>query len=342
MTVNRRALPFEDFPRPFKLALQRLETPRRGRKRYSPHSIASTRNAAGQYLAMLQRQDLEMALSREGLGLFIDDLDARQLKNSTRLTYLSGIQALAKELRYPAEERRLILEDCGLYREAMLRDVPRKVRQLAAHPITLRDIAKAAITWRATARDTTKGNRRRSYYQRSGVLALLSMLPLRIGDVTRMTIGEHVHRTGEGWSLQLTSGKTGYRHHGQIHPNLTPFLDDLLLYGASGPVTGRYLARQGTPLFATEIGEFLSPRTLAYSFKTAVGHSPHIVRTLVHDALAQHGTYGSDVARVLCGQTSLQIARRYEVHANRHRVQKAQEILAALQAGKPKTRKGGT
>ena len=342
MTVSRRALPLEDFPRPFKLALKRLATPRRGRKRYSPNSIASTRNAAGQYLAMLQRHGLEMELNPEGLGLFIDDLDARQLRNSTRLTYISGIQALAKELRYPAYERSLILEDCGLYREAMRLEVPRKVRQLAAHPITLRDVARAATTWRAAAQNTVQGSsRRRTYYQRATVLALLSMVPLRIGDVNHMVIGEHISRTERGWSLQLPSQKSGYRHNGHMHPQLTPFLDDLLMFGTSGPIMGLYSMRYGQPLFSTEIGEFLSPRTLAYNFKAAVGHSPHIVRTLVHDALAPHGTYGSDIARILCGQTSLQIAKRYEVHADRYRVQKAQEMIAALQTKTVKIKRVG-
>ena len=240
---------------------------------------------------------------------------------------------MAKELRYPASERRLILEDCALYREDMLLEVPRKVRQLAANPITLRDVARAAVTWRGVAYDTPPGNRRRTYFQRSGVLALLALVQLRIGDVTRMVIGEHVMRERDGWSLQLTAQKTGYRHHGKLHQHLTPFLDNLLMYGTAEPVAPRYLARRGTPLFATEANEFLSPRTLAYNFKKATGHSPHIVRTLVHDALAEHGTHGSDLARVLCGQASLQIAKRYEVHANRHRAQRAQEFIADMQIG---------
>ncbi|KIC28708.1 hypothetical protein [Leisingera sp. ANG-S5] len=332
MTHRRRTLPFAEFPRPFQLALRRMETPRRGRRRYSASSLAVTRNAAGQYLAVVQRKGLDLRLSREGLCLFIEDLDARPLKNTTRLTYVTGIQAMAKELRYPALERRLILEDCGIYREDMQREVPGKVRQLAAKPITLRDVALAAVKWRRIAYETQSVNRRRTYFQRSGVLALLSMLQMRISDVSCLVVGRHVIRDEYGWSLQVASGKTGYRHHGKLHDHLTPYLDDLLMFGDSDAVMASYLARRGTPLFSTETNEILSSRTLAYGFKTATGHTPHIVRTLVHDAMAQHGTHGAELARVLCGQTSAQTAKHYEVHAGRYRAQKAQELIADMQA----------
>lgn len=337
MTARRVSLPFSEFPRPFQLAIRRMKAPRRGRKRYSANSLASTMNAAGQYLALVQRKGLDLKLSREGLRLFIEDLDARPLKDRTRLTYVTGIQAMAKELGYPAFERRLILEDCKVYRENTQREVPRKVRQLTAKPITLRDIAMAAVKWRCTAYETQSVNRRRTYFQRSGVLALLSLLQMRIDDVSRLVIGQHVIRDEDGWSFQVSSGKTGYRHQGTLHDHLTSYLDDLIMFGNGDPVMARYLALKGTPLFSTETGEFLSSRTLAYSFKTATGHTPHIVRTLVHDAMAQHGAHGAELARVLCGQASAQTAKHYEVHADRYRAQKAQDLIADMQA---KTLKG--
>jgi hypothetical protein len=70
---------------------------------------------------------------------------------------------------------------------------------------------------------------------------------------------------------------------------------------------------------------------LAASFKVATGHSPHIVRTLAHDALAKYGAYGADLALVLCGQNSPETAKHYEYHAERHRFAEAQKELEALQ-----------
>lgn len=330
---ERKSLRLSQFPRKFQLAIKRLETPRRGRRRYSEASIKTTVNGFGQYLKVVQTAGLPLELSPEGLSAFIDNLDARNLKSSSRLLYLSTVQAVAKEVKYPAAERRLILEDCEIYREEMMREVPEKVRKLAAHPISLRDIAKAAVKWRDEARKANSPNRRRTYFQRSGILALLSLVPIRISDANGIIVGQHLQRQDDGWSLTISSQKTGYRHNGPLHHSLTPYLDDLLLFGEGGPMLPQYARRMGTPLFGTETNEHLSSRTLASSFKIATGghHTPHIVRTLVHDELAKYGAHGAELARILCGQTSPQTAKSYEFHAERLRVAKAQEILSKIQ-----------
>ena len=48
--------------------------------------------------------------------------------------------------------------------------------------------------------------------------------------------------------------------------------------------------------------------------------------------MAKYGSYGADLARVLCGQSSFEVAKSYEVHAEHYRAQKAQAILAHIQA----------
>ncbi|MBI1492694.1 hypothetical protein [Halocynthiibacter styelae] len=331
---ERKSLPLDQFPREIQRAIMRFKTPRRGRKGYSEAAIQNTVYGIGHYLAVVQNVGLPLEISHEGLSVFIDSLDSRALRSSTRLTYLSAVQTVAKEVNYPAEKRRLILEDCEIYRSAMKKEVPTKVRKLAAKPITLRDIAKAAVEWRKKAQQTTN-NRRQTYFQRSAFLALLSLTPLRLRDVNALEVGVHVIRQNEAWVLRVESSKTNFRHSGPLHYSLTPYLDDLLLYGEKGLCLTRYAERVGTRLFANHIDEPLSLRTLAAGFKVATGHSPHIVRTLVHDAMAVHGAHGSDIARVLCGQTSVQIAKVYEIHAERFRAEKAQEVLAEIQRRMP-------
>lgn len=328
---DRKALPLQEFPRHFQRAIKRLEAPRRGRRRYSKASIRSTVQGFGQYLRAIQTANLPLELSTEGIGAFIDDLDARDIRSSTRLNYLAAVQAVAKEMDYPAAERRLILEDCEIYRAEMMREVPEKVRKLAARPITLQDLSRHAVKLRETALKAQSPNRRRTYYQRSALLALLSLVPLRISDVTSLVVGEGVQRTDTGWLLKIVSRKTGYRHNGPLHHNLTAFFDDLLLFGHDGSWEMAYRQRIGTPLFGTECDEFLSSRTLAAGFKSVSGHSPHIVRTLVYDALADRGTYGADLARVLCGHQSSEISKHYQFSAERHRAEQAQIKLCEIQ-----------
>ncbi|SFQ77823.1 hypothetical protein [Donghicola eburneus] len=326
-----KALPLHEFPRPFQRAIKRLDTPRRGRRRYSEATIKSTVQGFGQYLRVVQKAGLPLELSSEGLGEFIDNLDVRNLKSSTRLSYLTAVQAVAKETDYPAAKRRIILEDCEIYRAEMLREVPEKVRNLAARPISLQDIAQKAVTLRDKARSAQSSNRRRTYYQRSAFLAMLSLLPLRISDANSLVVGEGIQRGDVGWSLKIVSQKTGYRHNGLLHHSLTAYFDDLLLFGHEGSWEMAYRQRIGTPLFGSECNEFLSCRTLAVGFKAVTGHSPHIVRTLVHDALADRGTYGTDLARVLCGHRSIQISQHYQVYAERYRAEKAQKLLGVIQ-----------
>lgn len=328
---TRKSLPLELFPTEIRRAIMRFKTPRRGRRGYSEATIQTTVQGVGQYLAAVQQAGLASEICHEGLSAFIHDLDARALRSSTRLTYLTAVQAVAKELKYPAEKRRLILEDCEIYRSQMKAEVPTKVRKLAANPITLRDIAKAAVKWRRKAQEATNQNKRRTYYQRSAFLALMSLTPLRLRDTNALEIGTHVMRQDDGWVMRIESSKTKFRHNGPLHYSLTPYLDDLLLYGEKGPCSMRYAGRKGTRLFAGHMHEPLSLRTLAAGFKVATGHSPHIVRTLVHDAMAVHGAHGSDLARVLCGQTSIQTAKIYEIDAERLRAQKAQGVLAEIQ-----------
>lgn len=327
---DRKSLPFDQFPYKFQRAVKRLKTPKRGRRSYSESTIAGTAHSLGQYFATVQRKGLPMEISHAGLEVFIEDLDARALRNSTRLKYLAGIQAIAKETNYPVEKRRLILEDCECYRNAMKADVPMKVRKLAALPITLRDIAKAAIKWRLKAQQEKQANKRLTYFRQSAYLALICFVPLRVKDMHQLEVGTNIFRQEDGWFLRIYSSKTDFSHNTHLDKSLTPYLDDLLLYGERGPYNARYAERIGTPLFANELHEALSARTMAISFKVATGHSPHIVRTLVYDALAEYGSDGAEIARVLCGHKSIQIAKFYEVHANKFRAQKAQESLVAL------------
>ena len=328
---DRKALPRQEFPRQFQRAIKRLEAPRRGRRRYSEASIRSTVQGVGQYLRAMQTANLPLELSTEGIGAFIDNLDARDIRSSTRLSYLAAVQAVAKEMDYPAAERRLILEDCEIYRAEMMREVPLKVRKLAARPISLQDLAGNAAKLREKANQAQSPNRRRTFYQRSAFLALLSLVPLRISDVNSLVVGEGIQRRDTGWSLKVVSQKTGYRHNGPLHHSLTAYFDDLLLFGHDGSWEMAYQQRIGTPLFGTECDEFLSGRTLAAGFKAVTGHSPHIARTLVHDALADRGTYGTDLARVLCGQKSVEISKHYQVYAERYRAEQAQIQLCEIQ-----------
>lgn len=324
------ALPLGSWPPEYQRALGRLASSRRGRRSYASSTLAATQAGMGQYLATVQRAGLPLQLSREGLGIFVGDLDARNLSSASRLRYMANVQAIAKEIGYPPTDRALLLEDCAIYREDMRGEIPRKVIALQKRPLTLRDIRKASLSARETSRAASSPNRRRSLLQRAVLLRLLSYLPLRIGDVSQLTIGTTLLREADGWRLCLSSGKTGYRYDTDLHPDLTEWLDELVRLDEDGV---RASTARGQPLFRNEIGESISVQTLRMAFKAATGHTPHIVRTLVHDELARLSQQGTALALDLCGQVSDGIERHYQIHAERHRQELAQAALAKLQTG---------
>ncbi len=252
---ERKSLSLEQFPREIQRAIMRFKPPRRGRRGYSEATIQSTVYGIGHYLAVVQNVGLPLETSHEGLSVFIDSLDTRALRSSTRLMYLTAVQAVAKEVKYPAEKHRLILEDCEIYRSAMKKEIPTKVRKLAANPISLRDISKAAVEWRKIAQEATNVNRRRTYFQRSAFLALMSLTPLRLRDVNALEIGTHVMRNNANWVMSIASSKTQFQHNGPLYHSLKPFLDDLLLYGKKDLCHMLYTERLGTRLFANHIDD---------------------------------------------------------------------------------------
>lgn len=327
-----RSLPLESWPIEYQRALRRLSVPRRGRRSYSPATLASTQVGMGQYLATVQRAGLPLALSPEGLTAFVTDLDARKLSNASRLRYLANVQAIAKEIGYPVHYREILLEDCAIYRSDMQLDMPRKVTALQRKPLNLQDIRRASESARHASQTASSASRRRSLLQRAVLLRLLSYVPLRIGDVSRLIIGSTLLREPTGWRLSLLSGKTGFKYDTLLHQDLTGLLDALVFQEAGGTDIHMTCAQShGRPLFHNQLGDPLSTQTLRMSFKAATGHTPHIVRTLVHDEMARLGSQGTALALDLCGQVSDGIERHYQVYAQRHRQTDAQEALSRLQ-----------
>ena len=62
-------------------------------------------------------------------------------------------------------------------------------------------------------------------------------------------------------------------------------------------------------------------------------HGPHIVRTLIYDAIAADPYLDASVAQALCGHGSLTSRKFYEVEANRHRQRVGTELLGSILQG---------
>ncbi len=90
-------------------------------------------------------------------------------------------------------------------------------------------------------------------------LALSIVAPLRIGDLHRLRVGEHLQRHTDGWSLSILTGKTGALYERpRLWPELTPFLDAVILLTApGGDFWAGYDARStpSTAVFSQDFGK---------------------------------------------------------------------------------------
>ncbi len=145
-------------------------------------------------------------------------------------------------------------------------------------------------------------------------IALAVNVPLRIGDLHRIQIGVHMIRSFENdtWTVDLQCEKMGNKYVAELWPELTPFLDAVVLAGRSeGVLAARLRELDGQYLFA-KYGQKMGADWVSKAWRRHIGTGEHIVRTLWHEeALNDADTW---MALVLCGQDGGgATARHYQV-----------------------------
>lgn len=165
-------------------------------------------------------------------------------------------------------------------------------------------------------------------------LALSIVAPLRIGDLHRITFGEHLERTADGWSLSIRTDKTDRLYHRpRLWPEVTPFLDAVILLDAPGsdfwPCYQERVAA-GAWLFSQDGGasepDELWPTKV---WERHVGIGAHIVRSMWHQMMFDSEDDDQYIALALCGQGHGRTAMDYIVRGNQAR---------ALRRGRAKMR----
>lgn len=155
-------------------------------------------------------------------------------------------------------------------------------------------------------------------------LALSIVAPLRIGDLHRLRIGEHLKRHADGWSLSVVTGKTDALYERpRLWPELTPFLDAVVLLAApGGNFWAGYDARgaPSTPVFSQNFGETDCCESWPSKVWTRhFGIGSHIVRSLWHQLMFESEDDDQYIALALCGQGHGRTAMAYIMQGNRKR-----------------------
>lgn len=275
---------------------------------------------------------MEIEITKKSVGKWIE----RQVANGQRETGIGmQLRQVVRFLSLRGEKKKLrktLKREAARYSRFGRLKRKRKHAWLLQNPTDIAKVWEHAEALLSSSRAASPGSARRyGLALHAAALALPVAAPLRIGDLSRLRIGEEITRDAIGWSLRTRTQKTGAEYEqSELWPELTDFLDMLLtLEAPGGDLWNGYDRRQGTPLFSRNRGlTGLTADWISDVWCEHIGTGEHIIRTLWHQV-----AYDSDVDRTwmalaLCGQTSRRTSAEYHDKNQRARaVRSGQKLL---------------
>jgi hypothetical protein len=276
-------------------------------------------------LAMSCRnRNMAIELRKRTVRAWLDDAEARGCGARGLALQVGLLQRFAvRQLGRTAKLPRQLASLRRSYVARGKKQLKRKERFLLDNPRTVGGIWQAAEALLEKADAAPAGSRaRHKLLREAAALALGVAVPLRIGDLHRFLLGEHLTRSATGWALRIRTRKTGRDYQREaLWPELTPFLDALIEVDApGGSLWAGFNAREGTPLFSRDFGRTgLSGDWISDVWQRHVGCGAHIIRTLWHQLCWESDKDSTWIALVLCGQTGDRTAAEYQVKGARIR-----------------------
>nr|WP_321443462.1 hypothetical protein [uncultured Cohaesibacter sp.] len=209
------------------------------------------------------------------------------------------------------------------YNRLAAKEPKRKVRFLLTNPNDIGKVLLRAEELLDEARGAPLGFFHRiKLFLDAAALALSIVAPLRISDLHRLEVGVHLIRHNDGWEMNIETQKTGGEYHRSLlYPEITPFLDALIMEDAPGRhIEAGYTARIGTPIFSRDNGRTgLSGDWISDVWFEYFGCGAHISRTLWHEEVHDENSSKTYIALELCGQKDPKTANQYLVRDMRKR-----------------------
>ena len=330
------SVPVEDLPPEMRARLAELRAAStKDGPRYAPETIDSMEAPLRQLVFSARSRGLPEAITQETLSAWIDDLDARNIRPSSKHSYMHNLLLFAERAGIADPTLTLIAEDRAIYSRQGLGWMKRKVERLYDHRVTVADVAKAAALWRRRARNgsaSARDDMRRRLWFGSAILAILTVRPVRPKDLRNLVVGVSVIREADVWRFAFAASKTGFEFDRDLPKALTPYLDDVILQGA---VCGNdrdfwalYNRRCGLPLFSGANGRPFSPSWLYGLCLEAFAHGPHATRMFMYERMALLGEEGKDAAQRNVGHFSDKSSVDYEAFATKTRLNATDDVLA--------------
>ncbi len=335
------AVPFDQLPKRWRHAIREMELAReqidRGiltlddRVPPSLKVIANLKCAARQLAFAAQEAGLEPELDMPSVRAFLIASTGRGTRAVTRAARLKELMTLARWIDEDAHADvidAMRRKKCQLERLAK-RQRKRKEDWLLRTPIRVVDCWMRAEDLLQEALSAPPGSVERLDLALHAVaIALAVNIPLRIGDLHRLQIGVHLTRSlARGtWSVDLRCEKLGNGYVAELWPELTPFLDAVVLAGRPpGALVERIRDLDGQCLFSRH-GRKLGDTWISTVWRRHIGIGEHIIRTIWHEeALDDADTW---MALVICGQQGgTSTARHYQVKQERRQARRRAKSL---------------
>ncbi|WP_221384947.1 hypothetical protein [Sulfitobacter undariae] len=311
--------PYYGLPEPLYSEMKSLFI---GNSGLSPSRLKSLCVAVRRLWKACDKEGVPGALTMETARLYVDGLFASKLALRSVASYCEFLACFAKRAGYSREIFDALMEVHNAVKYDAKHDLARKAHSLAKHPVDLVDVAQNAYRLLEQACDQDDIRNRRRDYVLAGAIALLSKLQLRSLDLRQGVVGREFKRDSEGWRVDLKTSKKGVPIQGRLASELTRYLDAVLLMDVSEMhLWTVYKQRTGTSLFGNPAQGWrpFAKNWLWVNMRECLNHGPHIVRTLIYDAVAADPSLDAVVAQALCGHGNITSRKFYEIEADRYR-----------------------
>ena len=265
----------------------------------------------------------------------MEDVFDSDLATRSKAAYCEALSCFANHAGYDGQIVSALMQTHNAFKHEAKSDVRRKEVKLAAQPLDLVGIAETAhvLLHKAPTQDHIRVRRRD--YILAASMALLTKLPLRKSDVQNARVGRELCRNSEGWTVSLNTSKTGADITRRLADELTPYLDAVLLMGVGAcHLWTVYQDRVGTALLGNPAQSWkpFGKNWLLENMQAVTGHGPHVVRSLIYDAIVADPSLDLKVAQALCGHAHETSRKFYELNADRYRRAQASERLSEIAA----------
>ncbi|SDE14642.1 hypothetical protein [Limimaricola pyoseonensis] len=320
--ARKKQPPWHDLHQPFHLEVQVLMQRAQKPNGLSAERIKAICSALRRLEAACRKRGLAIELTMVTARAFAEEVFDADLATRSKAAYCDFLAAFARHAGYSGEIRAALMDTHNALKLEAGSDLRRKEIALAEHPLDLVGLAETAREMLEHASEQDDIRARRRDVVLAGAMALLCKMPLRSLDLRSGRIGQEFRRDSEGWLAALETSKTGERIDGRLASCLTPYLDAVLLMDV-GPqhLWSIYHQRVGTALFGNPARSWkpFGDNWLWDNMRKRTHHGPHIVRTLIYDAVVADDDLDLRVAQALCGHGHEASRQFYEINADRYR-----------------------